>query len=150
MIRARPTTADMVVFVVANLTNAMMVLLFTARAFRVQKWDAPLGLVVCAFGLPLIAAWVVNLLQHRPWWAIALPLPLVLYMFCELLLDYVFKIEFRQTAWIFPYLCLYYLGLLGVTGYSFAMGKWYGCWTLCTYFANLLAGWYSYTRVGHG
>ena len=49
-----------------------------------------------------------------------------------------------------PYLALYYLGLLGMIGYAFGAGKLYGFITLATYFLNLAATGYSYSRVGHG
>ena len=70
----------------------------------------------------------------------------------ELLLDYVLEIDFRRThtRLLGPYLALFYLGQMGLIGYAFVVQPVYGFVTLATYFLNLLATWYSYSRVGHG
>ena len=39
----------------------------------------------------------------------------------ELLLDYVLRLEFRKTSLLWPYLFLYYLGMMGMIGWSVAI-----------------------------
>ncbi|MCX6033751.1 MAG: hypothetical protein NTV38_02050 [Chloroflexi bacterium] len=74
----------------------------------------------------------------------------MLYDAVEFVLDYILKFDFRQSRWLGPYLGLYYLALLGMIGYTFAVGKLYGFVTLVTYFINLAATAWSYARVQHG
>ena len=52
---------------------------------------------------------------------------LFLYMLVELLLDYVFKVEFRQK-WIThaPYIILEYIALFGLIGISFSIDRTWG------------------------
>ncbi|MBU7009941.1 MAG: hypothetical protein HXS46_04580 [Theionarchaea archaeon] len=86
----------------------------------------------------------------REWWAIVLPSLLIVFLIVELILDYILKLDFRHTSLLWPYLLLYYVSLWGMIGYTFLIGTFYGGITLGTYFLNLLATWYSYSRVGHG
>jgi hypothetical protein len=88
-----------------------------------------------------------ELAGRRPWWTIILPGLLVIYNAVEFVLDCLMKFDFRHLRWLDPYLGLYYLALMGMIGYSFAIGKPFGFITLTTYFINLAATAYSYTRV---
>ncbi len=143
-------TVDIVLFVVANLVNLLVIGIFLARPQGLERVESILGLVLVAMALPVGVVLTLNVLQHREWWTIVLPLPLILFCILELLFDYVLKLEFRETALLWPYLGTFYLALMGMIGYSFSIGKGYGFVTLGTYFLNLLATWYSYSRVGHG
>jgi hypothetical protein len=87
-----------------------------------------------------------NALNQRDWWKIVLPLPLILYCLVELLFDYILKLDFRTTGLIWLYLPIFYLGLWGMIGYAFLIGRIFGFITLGTYFVSLLATWYGHTR----
>jgi len=63
----------------------------------------------------------------------------------ELFFDYIFHLPFRETNLLWPYLGVYYLGLLGMIGYAFVVRMMYGYMTLVTYFLNLLATWYAHS-----
>jgi hypothetical protein len=141
---------DLSIFVIANLTNLLLAAMFLFRARGRPKTGNAFGWVAVVLGIPLLAAAVINLLEGRPWWTFVLPGMLVLYNVVEFLLDYLLKIDFRHSRWLGPYLGLYYLALMGMIGYTFAVGKPYGFVTLITYFINLAATAYSYSRVGHG
>ena len=56
----------------------------------------------------------------------------------------------NQAAYLWPYLALYYAGVLALVGYTFGLGIVHGFVTLGTYFLCLGATWYSYAKVGHG
>jgi hypothetical protein len=101
-------------------------------------------------GIPLLAAAMVNALGARPLWTFVLPGLLVLSDTVEFFLDYLLKFDFRHSRWLGPYLGLYYLALMGMIGYTFAVGKPYGFLTLITYFINLASTAWSYARVQHG
>jgi hypothetical protein len=141
---------DVGIFIIANVVNLLLIGIFLSRVKRMVNVEFVLGIVVVAMALPLIGAVIVNILSRREWWTIFLLLPMILYCIAELVLDYVLKMEFRSTSLLWPYLTLFYLGLIGMVGYSFSVGKAYGFATLVTYFLNLFAAWYSYSEVGHG
>ena len=143
-------TIDVGIFIIANVVNLLLIGIFLSRVKRVVNVEFVLGIVVVAMALPLIGAVIVNILSRREWWTIVLLLPMILYCIVELVLDYVLKMEFRSTSLLWPYLTLFYLGLIGMVGYSFFVGKTYGFATLVTYFLNLFAAWYSHSKVGHG
>jgi hypothetical protein len=140
---------DWAVVVIANMTNLLLSVMFLLRGRGQAKAGLRVGLVSLCLGIPLAASLVFNLFTGRPWWAIVLPGLLILYDAVEYLLDYVFKSDFRNSRWLGPYLGLFYLALMGMIGYAFAVGKPYGFITLVTYFINMAATAYSYSRVGH-
>jgi len=141
---------DLVVVVIANLLNLILSLIFLNRVFGHVEWEHWLGYgtLIMIFPLTIVAA--VNLAGGRGWAFWILPLVMVAYLVVEFVLDYWLKFSFRQTAWLGPYLLLYYLALFAMIGYAFLVGKPYGFITLISYFLNLAATFYSYARVGHG
>jgi hypothetical protein len=144
-------SVDIGVVTIANLANLLMIGIFLSRVWDQQRLEHNLfGVLFLLLALPLIAALVFNVAAKREWWTVVLPALLLTFQIAELLLDYILKIDFRRTRLLGPYLGLYYLALMGMIGYSFGVGKPYGFVTLGTYFLNLLATWYSYSRVGHG
>jgi hypothetical protein len=142
-------TIDLTVFIIANLTNLLLAVMFLFRGRGRLKVGNAFGWVAVLLGIPLLAAVVMNALGARPWWTLVLPGLLVLYDAVEFVLDYLLKFDFRHSRWLGPYLGLYYLALMGMIGYSFAVGKPYGFVTLVTYFINLAATAWSFARVGH-
>ena len=143
-------TIDIYVFVIANLTNLLLAVMFLFRARDKPKIGSTFGWAAVVLGIPLLTAVVLNALGGRPWWALVLPGLLVAYDLVEFLIDHVLKYDFRHSRWLGLYLGLYYLALMGMIGYAFAIGKSYGFITLITYFVNLAATAFSYARVQHG
>jgi len=141
---------DYALFAIANLVNVLVIGIMLSRAAGLQRAEVVLGLVWIALALPVGLAVILNFLGKRDWWTVVLPALLVAFLLVELILDYILKLNFRQTSLLWPYLLLYYLSVWGMIGYSFGIGKPYGFITLVTYFLSLLATWYSYTQVGHG
>jgi hypothetical protein len=141
---------DLAVVVIANLANLLLAAMFLYRGRGNPKVGSAFGWVAVVLGFPLAAAAVMNALGGRPWWAIVLPWLLVLFDVVEFILDYILKFDFRSTRWLGPYLALYYLALMGMIGYAFAVDKPYGFVTLITYFINLAATAWSFSRVKHG
>ncbi|MAG36867.1 MAG: hypothetical protein CL878_11585 [Dehalococcoidia bacterium] len=141
---------DTSLFVIANLVNILVAGILISRPRGLERVESVLGLVVIALAVPTAAAVVLNLLDRREWWTVVLPSLLVAFLLVELFLDYILKLDFRNTALLWPYLGIYYLALMAMIGYSFGIGRPYGFATLTTYFVNLFATWYSYSQVGHG
>ncbi len=141
---------DLTVFVIANLVNLLLIGIFLSRPSGLEKLEHILGLVVVSLILPVGAVVLLNALAKREWWTIVLPSLLILFLLIELLFDYILKLDFRSTALLWPYLLVFYVGLMAMIGYSFLIKKSFGFITLGTYFLSLLATWYSYAKVGHG
>jgi Flp pilus assembly pilin Flp len=139
---------DLGVFAVANLTNVLMAGVFLARFRGAQRIEFNLGIIAVAMIVPLVVAVVFNLTCKREWWTVVLPLVLILYLLVELLLDYVFKIPFRDTALIWPYILLFYAGLMAMIGYTFLVGRVFGAITLVTYFVQLAVMLYTHMQKG--
>jgi hypothetical protein len=139
---------DLGVVVVANLTNLFVATIFLARLRGMQRIEYCLGLAAVAMIVPLAIAVGANLLGKREWWTFVLPLLLVVYLLVELLLDYILKIPFRDTALIWPYIVLFYAGLMAMIGYSFLVSRFCGLVTLATYFIQLVIMLYTHTRKG--
>ncbi|MFO7634445.1 MAG: hypothetical protein R6W76_17985 [Caldilinea sp.] len=141
---------DTTVVVIANLVNLLMIGIFLARVRRRKDVERRFGVVILVLAIPVLAAAVHNVQTHRSMWFTLLLLPFLFHCLIEWLLDYVWKLDFRSTWLVGPYLLVYYLGLLGLIGYAFLVSRVAGFVTLATYFLNQLATWYSYARVGHG
>ncbi|NOY05280.1 MAG: hypothetical protein GXO82_01385 [Chlorobi bacterium] len=143
-------TIDIIVFAIANMVNILLAVMFVCRAQGRAKAEQSLGMAFLVLVIPVFLAAVRNFTSGRNWWTAVLPALLVLFAVVELVLDYVLKSNFRTTPWLWPYIALYYLALLGMVGYSFLVGRTFGFITLSTYFLNLFATWYSYSKAGHG
>lgn len=141
---------DLTVFVAANLFNLLTFGLFLARAAGRPVLARAIGVPMLLTAIPMMIAAALNALGARSLWLVVLPMPLIVHCAVELLLDYALRLEFRQTALLGPYLLVFYLGQMGGIGYAFLIGRVYGFVTLGTYFASLLATWFSYGKVGHG
>jgi hypothetical protein len=141
---------DLSVVIVANIINLLVIAVFLVRTLGKRDLEHMLGVVLVLCAIPLLYALYRNVAAGREWWAIVLPGFMVFYLILELLLDYILKVEFRQTALLWPYLLVFYLSLTGMIGYAFLSGKIRGYITLGTYFLGLFAAWYSYSKVGHG
>ena len=147
--RASQRTVDLVVVAVANLMNMIMVVVFLSRSMMVERLQV-VGFIWGALILVLAAVVVLNVRAKREWWAIVLPLLLVVFLIVEIVLDYIIQYDFRSTILLGPYLLLYYVSIMGMIGYAFLTEKKLGFITLATYFLNQIATFYSYFKVGHG
>lgn len=145
-----PQKIDLVVVAIANLLNLLFSLIFLNRVYGRAGWEHGLGYGALIMIFPLTFIALANLASGRGWAFWILPLVMVIFLALEFVLDYWLKFNFRHTAWLGPYLLLYYLALFAMIGYAFLAGRPYGFITLITYFINLAATFFSYARVGHG
>jgi len=141
---------DLSIIIIANLNNLLLTVMFISRGCGRQQIGNRFGWATVALVLPLAAAAAFNAAGGRPGWTIALPALMVAYDAVEFLLDFILKFDFRHTRWLGPYLALFYLALMGMIGYAFAVDKLFGFITLATYFVCLAATAFSYARVKHG
>ena len=137
---------DFAVFIIANLTNLLLAVMFLLRARGRSQVGNGFGWGAVVLGIPLFAAVILNALGARPWWTVLLPALMVAYDVVEFLVDFALKFDFRHSRWLGPYLALYYLALMGMIGFSFAVSKPFGFITLATYFISLAATAYAQSR----
>jgi hypothetical protein len=137
-------TIDLIIFIIANLANLLLVCIFLARSKRKESLEYILGLIFVFLALPAGIGAILNILTGREWWTILFPLLLVGFCAIELCFDYIFKLNFRNNALLWPYVISFYCASIGMVGYAFGIGKLYGFITLATYFLNLAATWYAY------
>ena len=128
---------DIIIFAIALLVNILSILIFLSRLKNNKRIEHISGLIFCSFFIPLAAIFIFNFLNNREWWTVVLLLPVLLYIILEFTLDYVLKSDFRNTKLVWPYLILYYSGLIGLMGYSFGINKIFGFVVLLFYFINL-------------
>jgi len=148
--QSNTVAVDLSVFVSANLFNVLLIGAFLCRPRGLRRAEKALGLAMVALTVPFSLALFFNLAAGREWWTVVLPGIMIVHLLVETLLDYVLQVDFRSTALLGPYLLVFYLAQMGMIGYSFLIGKFFGAITLTTYFLCLLATWYSHARVGHG
>ena len=147
--RATYRSIDLVAVAVANLMNIIMVGVFVLRSLMIGRLRA-VGAVWGAFILVLAVVILLDVRANREWWAIVLPLLLMVFLIVEVVLDYIVEYEFRSTTLLGPYLCLYYVSILGMIGHAFLTERKYGFVTLSTYFLSQIAALTSYVRADHG
>ena len=116
-----------------------MAFLFVARVLFLHPiFEDILGLVAIVMGFSLGYIAFINKKNGRDKWETYLLIPVFLFFIVELLLDYILRIDFRNTALVGPYILFYYVGLWGLIGYAFRFEKKWGFLTLATYFLNMI------------
>jgi len=140
---------DLIAVGVINLFNIIMVVVFLIRSMRAGHLQI-IGIIWLLFIVTFAVVTFRNIQAKRGRWFIMLPLLMGIFLIIEVVLDYVLKLDFRNTSLLAPYLILYYVSILGMIGYSFLVEKEFGFITLITYFLNQFAALYSYLKVGHG
>ena len=141
---------DTILFLIANLVNLLIIGIMLSRPFGLRRLERMLGLGAVACALPTGLAVMLNAAGGREWWTIVLPALFTGYLILELILDYVLRLDFRNTRLLWPYLLVYYGAVNAMIGYTFLVNQAFGFVTLTTYLLGLLATWYSYSRVRHG
>lgn len=139
-------TIDLTLFTIANLVNLLIMGIMLSRPKGLVRVEYVLGIVTVAMIVPVGMAVILNILGKREWWAIALPLLLISHLVVSLMFDYILKLDWRNTALLWPYISIYYVASIGMIGYSFSIDKPYGFITLTTYFLTLFATWYAHSR----
>jgi hypothetical protein len=141
-----PQFADLVVCATAIAANLLMVIIFLLRRAGKNEKALSVGVAFLLLSIPLMAAMAMNIVAFRPWWKYALLVPILLFMALEWVMDYIRKDNFRSSRLLGLYLALFYLGLIGLTGYAFSTSKIQGLITLPPYFANLAVAWYAHAK----
>jgi len=135
---------DLTVVYLANLINILIAFLFLARMSGLTAVENTFGIAVITMGFTLGYIAYFNKKNCRDKWETYLLIPIFLFMIIELILDYIFVLDFRSTIIAGPYVLLYYIGAWGLIGYSFRFEKKWGFITLGTYFIMMILSIYPY------
>jgi hypothetical protein len=112
--------------------SAIVFNLLIAGVFIAQKKERPklvrtFGILWLSLAIPLAVVFIHYLIVGRDLWIMIYFGFILLYIFVELLLDYILKIEFRQKKIThIPYIVLEYIALFGLIGISFAIDRTWG------------------------
>lgn len=130
--------ANLLGAIVANVNNVLLISIFIARLYRQTRLESVLGIILILTMIPLFYLFISGYRFNRPLlYFIQIGLMLA-YLFVELALDYVFKIEFRQIRWmVIPYVMLFFSGTGGMIGVAAQAGR---GWTLATIISFLIMG----------
>jgi hypothetical protein len=101
---------------------ALCILVFVSRLVGKTQWGHWVGYLLLCMALPLVCLLLAAPQLDRPaLYYVQIGLMLA-YLVVTLLLDYVFKIDFRQTRWmVISYVTLFFAaagGMLGVAAYG--------------------------------
>jgi hypothetical protein len=107
--------------------NLLIAGIFIAQKLERQKLTRTLGIIWLCLFIPLSVVFVHYLIAGCETWILVYFCFILFYMLVELLLDYVFKVEFRKNKIThIPYIILEYIALLGLIGISFAIDRTWG------------------------
>lgn len=118
---------DLVLIFTALTFNLLIAGIFITTRQGLLAWRARLSKAWLLLALPLAAVFVVYLVQPQPLkWVLGVGGALV-YMLVEFLLDFVFKVNFRDRAIThIPYILLEYIALFGLLFTSIAIHPTWG------------------------
>jgi hypothetical protein len=117
-----------VVFVLAAIAfNLLIAGLFIAQKRKHLKLRTAFGILWLLVALPLVAVFIHYLTAGRDMKTLVSFGFVFLYMFVELLLDYILRIEFRENLVLHvPYIILEYAALFSLIGISFSIDRAWG------------------------
>jgi len=108
----------------AVLINVLLIALFIARLSHRPRIEYWLGIVIILGIVPLCYLFITAIgLKRPPLYFIQIGL-MIAYLVVELLVDYILKIEFRQTKQlVIPYVTLFFAATGGMIGVASHAGK---------------------------
>lgn len=136
--------SNLVGAIVANVSNFLLTSLFIARLYNKPRVEYWLGIIFIASIVPLAYLLVTAIGAKRPpLYFIQVGL-MMTFVVVELMLDYVFKVEFRQTQWmVILYVTLFFAATGGMIGVASHAGK---LWAMGTIISFLIMGSFSFAQ----
>ncbi|MCX6224748.1 MAG: hypothetical protein NTV01_08370 [Bacteroidia bacterium] len=134
--------------------SALLILLLASLIFifrlcgqaRVEYW---LGIAFMVIALPLVYLLVAANRFDRPAIYYIQIVIMLVFIIAELLLDYVFRIEFRHTQWMaITYTMLFFAGTGGMIGVAALSGKPYAILSVCLFFIMAILAFYQRQKTG--
>ncbi len=127
---------DLLGSIITNVNNILLISIFLTRIYKYPKTEYWLGLIFILSIIPLILMFYKSFEFNRERLYFVQLILMISFIVLEFLLDYLLKIEFRQTrAFLIPYLTLFYASFGGMIGVASQSGK---HWTIITVITFLL------------
>ncbi|UCH60399.1 MAG: hypothetical protein JSV61_02700 [Anaerolineales bacterium] len=118
---------DLVFVITATLFNLLIAAIFIAQKRQRPDLVRVFGILWLALGIPLLLVFIHYLGLGKELWLMIYFGLVLFYMLVELLLDYIFKFDFRsKPSTHIPYIVLEYIALFGLIGISFAVNRTWG------------------------
>jgi|MTBAKSStandDraft_1061840.scaffolds.fasta_scaffold33996_2 hypothetical protein len=135
------SAADWLLFAAVLIINLGSAVMLWARARRLAC-EGPAGLVVIGAALPVAVVAILNALEPRgvAYWAV--PLAFVVWALGAYLLDYRFKVAFREPRRpliLGPYLVLFYTSVIGLWALTWPLGIWVWLPSAASYVLHIAA-----------
>jgi hypothetical protein len=118
---------DLIFVVSGVIFNLMIIGVYVAQKHERTRLVRVFGTVVICLAIPLVAVFIDYLIVGRALWIMIYLGSILLYLFVELLLDFILKIEFRKKLILhIPYIILFYVASFGFIGISFSINRTWG------------------------
>jgi hypothetical protein len=122
--------------IVANLINILVISVFIARLSNRPKIEYWFGIILILSIVPLTYLFITAIGIKRPLLYFIQISLMMTYLVVEFILDYVLKVDFRQTQRIvIPYIILFFSGTGGMIGVASHAGK---VWVIVTVISFLI------------
>jgi hypothetical protein len=120
-------TFDLIFMLSAIAFNLLIAAIFIAQKLGKEGWVKSFGILLLWLLVPLALVFVSYWRAGREKWILVSFGLVFLYMLVELLLDYVFKVDFRSKPIIHvPYIILEYIALFSLIGIAFEIDRAWG------------------------
>jgi hypothetical protein len=123
-------TANLIGAITANVYMLLVIAMFIARIlgwFEIGRW---IGIASSLVLIPLVYLFVVGLKTDRRMIYFAWLVLMILFALFELIIDDVFKVEFRSTQWaVVPYVMFFFAATGGMIGVAAQAGR---LWSIVT------------------
>ena len=141
--------SNLVSAIVANVNNALLILLFVARINKMPKIEYWIGIIFILSIIPLTYLFV-TALESKPPFIYFIQLGFMMtFLIVELLLDYIFKVDFRHTQrLVIPYVILFFAGTGGMIGVASHAGKFWTIVTIITFLGMAVSSFIMHAMTG--
>ena len=125
------------------------ILIFLFRLLGYPKLEYWLGVILLLSAIPLVYLLFQAGSFDRPTLYYIQLAAILLFLFVELMVDYVFKIEFRQTQWLaIPYVMIFFAGTGGLIGIASQAGRGWMISTAVLFIIMAIMAFYQRTKAG--
>ncbi len=130
---------DLVFVISATLLNLFVIAIYLSEKLGKMKLVRALGICVLALTIPFLVVFIAYLFAGKELKILLVFPAIFLYMFLELLWDYLLKVDFRKKPLLhIPYIVLFYIVLFGNIAIAFGINRTWG-WVVSITFWMLLA-----------
>jgi hypothetical protein len=142
-------TADLVGAITANIYNILIIALFVARLAGRPQLAHGLGLVSIGVVVPLVYLLVAARSTPRPTIYFVWIGLMLLFQIVELLVDYIYKIEFRHDLrMVIPYVMLFFGATGGMIGLAAQAGRFWAGVTSATFLVMAVMAFVQRAKTG--